>query len=65
MYTYIIYQDNKEVKRFENQESDFPTLKYIQSHQSQSLDYALKWGGWNVEEINEDTKESIFWRDKN
>lgn len=61
MTTYIIYQDNEEVKRFENQTSDFPTCKYIQSHQAQSLNWALKWGGWKVEEINEDTKESTFW----
>tara|TARA_R110000782_G_C14586988_1_gene389308 strand:+ start:406 stop:594 length:189 start_codon:yes stop_codon:yes gene_type:complete len=61
MKTYIIYQDNKEIKRFENQNSDFPTLKYIQSHQGQSLNWALKNGGWKVEEIDEETKKSIFW----
>ena len=62
MTTYIIYNDKKEVRRFENQESDFPTLKYIQSHQSQSLNYALRYGGWDVEEIDEQTKVSIFWK---
>jgi len=61
MKTYIIYNDNKEVKRFENQNSDFPTLKYIQSHQGQSLNWALKHGGWKVEEIDEETKTSTFW----
>jgi hypothetical protein len=61
MKTYIIYTDNKEVKRLENQTSDFPTLKYIQSHQGQSLNWALKNGGWKVEEIDQETKKSVFW----
>lgn len=62
MTTYIIYQDKKEVKRFENQTSDFPTLKYIQSHQGQSLSWALRYGGWAVQEIDEKTKESEYWK---
>lgn len=62
MKTYIIYNDKKEVKRFENQTSDFPTLKYIQSIQGQSLNWALRFGGWSVEEIDEETNESIFWK---
>lgn len=62
MKTYIIYQDNKEVKKFENQNSDFPALKYIQSHQGQSLNWALKYGGWKVEEIDQETKVSLFWK---
>ncbi len=61
MRTFIISQDKKEVKRFTNQESDFPTLKYIQSHQAQSLNWALRHGGWAVEEIDEETEESKFW----
>jgi hypothetical protein len=62
MKTYIIYNDNKEVKKFENQNSDFPTLKYIQSHQGQSLNWALKYGGWKVKEIDQETKVSLFWK---
>ena len=62
MKTYIIYNDNKEVKKFENQNSDFPVLKYIQSHQGQSLNWALKYGGWKVEEIDQETKVSLFWK---
>ena len=61
MKTYIIYNDNKEVKKFENQNSDFPALKYIQNHQGQSLNWALKYGGWKVEEIDQETKVSLFW----
>jgi len=62
MKTYIIYSENKEVKRFENQTSDFTTLKYIQNHQGQSLNWALKYGGWKVEEIDEETQVSEFWK---
>lgn len=61
MTTYIIYHDKKEVKRFVNQTSDFPTLKYIQSHQAQSLNWALKHGGWQVEEIDEKSEVSEWW----
>lgn len=61
MRTFIISQDKKEVKRFTNQESDFAACKYIQSHQSQSLNWALRYGGWQVEEIDEETEVSTWW----
>lgn len=57
MFTYIIKLDNKEQKRFENQKSDFCVLKYILDHQGQSMSYALKYGGWSVDVINEETKD--------
>jgi len=62
MTTYIIYQDDKEIKRFENCESDLKPCVFIQNHQGQSLNYALKYSGYKVEEINEDLKISKFWK---
>lgn len=62
MYTFIIYHDNEEVVKFENQESDIKPCMYIQNHQGQSLNYALKHGGWKVKAINEETTESEFWQ---
>ncbi len=61
MQTFIVYQDNKEIKRFENQETDIKPLIFIQRHQGQSLSYALKYSGYKVEEIDEDTKVSKYW----
>lgn len=53
--TFKIYQGDVLQKVFENQESDFPALKWIQSHQGQSLNWALKNGGWKVEMIDDQT----------
>lgn len=62
MTTYIIYQDNKEIKRFEHQNSDLKPLMFIQGNQGQSLSYALKYSGYKVEEIDEETKISKYWK---
>jgi hypothetical protein len=62
MTTYIIYLDRKEIKRFEDQESDIKPLIFMQRHQGQSLSYALKYSGYSVEEIDTKTKESEFWK---
>lgn len=62
MTTYIIYQDNEEIKRFEEQTSDLKTLMYIQKIQGQSLSYALKYSGYKVEEIDEETKNTKYWK---
>jgi hypothetical protein len=61
MYKFIISQDNKELKSFEHQNSDFEPFKWLLNHQGQSVNYALKWGGFKVQQIDEDTQESIFW----
>jgi RIO-like serine/threonine protein kinase len=62
MTTYIIYLDNKEIKRFEGQTSDLKPLMFIQRHQGQSLSYALKYSGYKVEEINETTQIIKNWK---
>ena len=60
-YTYKVYQDNELKKEFNEQTSDFAPFKFILNNQGQSVNYALKYGGWKVEEINEQTKEAKFW----
>ena len=64
MTTYKIYQDNKLIKTFENEESDFKPLKYIQNNQGQSFDWATKWGGWTLTYIDENGQELNYKTDK-
>lgn len=61
-YTFKVYQDDELKKEFNGQKDDFAPFKFILNTQGHSLNYALKYGGWKVEEINEQTKESKFWK---
>ena len=61
-YTYKVYQDNELKKEFNQQKGDFEPFKYLLNNQGQSTDWALRWGGWKVEEINEQTGQSNFWK---
>jgi hypothetical protein len=65
MYKFIIYKDNKEVKTLEHQNSDFEPFKWLLNHQGQSINWALKYGGFEVEQINEETNETSFWNPYN
>lgn len=62
MFTFKIYKDNKIIKEFNNQNSDFCVLKFILNYQSNSMHHALKYEGYKVEEINQITKISHFWK---
>lgn len=62
MVTFKIYKDNKLIKEFNNQESDLNVLRFMLSYQSQSMHYALKYEGYKVEQIDEQTKKSHFWQ---
>lgn len=62
MITINIYKDNKVVKTFENEYSDFCALKWLLNHQSNSTDWALKYEGYKVEIIDQETKEIEFWK---
>jgi hypothetical protein len=57
MLTLIITKDKKEVKRFENQTSDFEAFKYLLNHNSSSTSRAVKYEGWDVEIIDNETGE--------
>ena len=46
--TYKIYQDNKLIKEFNNQKSDFCVLKFMLDNQGNSMDYAFKYGGYSA-----------------
>lgn len=59
-YTLIVKQDGKTLATFTEQPNDFKGLKYIQNHQGQSFQWATTYGGWSLEMINEQTKESEF-----
>lgn len=60
--TYVIYQDNEEKQTFEKQISDSKPFGWLLRNQGQSVNYALKHGGWKVKEINDTTKEETFWK---
>ena len=62
MYTFIIKQDGIEKKKFEHEANDYEPFKWLLRNQGQSVSYALKYGGWSVEAIDEDTGESTFWK---
>lgn len=59
MYTYIIKQDGVLKAQFENQEDDFKVFGFMLRNQSFSLDYALKYGGWTIEVIDQNTGQKI------
>lgn len=61
MIKFIISKDGKEVKVFEHQTGDFEPFKWLLNHQGQSVNYALKHGGYKVEAIDEETGISEFW----
>lgn len=62
MVTINIYQDNNLKQTFKDQESDFCAFKWLLNHQGQSTDWALRYGGWKVEIIDQETKEITFWK---
>lgn len=58
MYTYTIFKDNKEVAKYTNQDTDIKVFAYLHKEQSQSIDWAIKHGGYRVEVTNETTGET-------
>jgi len=58
MYTFIIYHDNEIKKTFENQPNDLCIFGYMLRAQSNSINHALKYEGWKIEIINEETGET-------
>ena len=62
LFTFIVTKDGEEKARFKDQSTDFEPFKYILNHQSQSTQWAMRYEGWKVQEINQKTKESYFWK---
>jgi hypothetical protein len=59
-YTYRITLDGIQKAVFSNCKTDFEVFKYLLNSQGNSMSYAIKYGGWKVEEINEQTFETTF-----
>jgi hypothetical protein len=55
MYTYFVFQDKQLKRKIENQDTDMEVFKYLLRAQSQSTQWALKYGGWYVEVLDQDT----------
>ena len=62
LFTFIVTKDGEERAKFENQKTDFEPFKYLLKHQSQSTGWAMRYGGWRVQEVNQTTKKSHFWK---
>mgnify|MGYP006292742469 CR=1 FL=1 len=60
--TIKIYQDNVLRKEFNNKEDSNIAFRWLLNNQGSSVDYAIRWGGWKVEEINEQTNEVELWK---
>ena len=60
--TIKIYQDNVLRKEFNNKEDSNIAFRWLLNNQGNSVDYAIRWGGWKVEEINEQTNEVELWK---
>ena len=59
--SFEIYKDGKLIKEFAKQTSDFAPFKWMLDHQSSSIHHAIKYEGYEVKCINDDTKEIIIW----
>jgi hypothetical protein len=53
METVNIYQDNKLKTTLSGEQAQNEAFKYLLRNQGQSTDYAIRWGGWKVEVIDE------------
>ena len=56
-YTLKIYQDKELKKEFTGSRDGGEAFGWLLRNQHLSVDSALRWGGWKVEQINEQTKE--------
>ncbi len=61
-YKIVISRDGKVIETLEGQKSDSKAFGRMLSLQSQSVDYALRYGGWRVEQIDEQTGDSELWK---
>ncbi len=57
MHTYIISRDKNEITRIKDQLTDFCVLKYFIDKTTQSMHYALKYDGYTIKVLNQETNE--------
>ena len=62
MYTFTIYKDDKVIKEFEHQDSDYEVFKFMLRHQPNSIHHALKYEGYKVTYLNEDDGSGGEWK---
>lgn len=60
-FTYRIFYDNQLIKEFTNQINDVQPFTFLLRYQGNSVNHALK-SGYKVEEINELTNVSQYWK---
>ena len=46
LYTYTLFQDDKEIICFKDQKNDFCVLKWFMNKTSNSMSYAFKYNGY-------------------
>lgn len=64
-YKIIVSKDGEVKKTFINQDSDVNAFAYLLKIQPMSTCWAMKYEGWKVEQINEQTGVSFFWKHYN
>ena len=62
LYTFVISYEGEEKAKFEHEETGLKAFQFLRKSQIQSTYYALKYGGWKVEVISEETGKSEFWK---
>ncbi len=62
MTTVKIYQDNQLKKEIKGENASTDAFGWMLRNQGNSVDYALRWGGYVVEETNDETGEKTFWK---
>ena len=61
-YTITISQDKVTKKVFESVKSDSEAFGWMLRNQGQSVDWALRHGGWEVAQKNDQTGEITHWK---
>ena len=62
MMTINIYRDNKVIKTFNEVDNDFCALRWLLSNQGNSCDHAIRYEGYKVELIDNDTNKIQYWK---
>lgn len=61
-FTIIISKDGEVKKTFTGEKNDFAAFAWLLRNQGQSTSWAVKYGGWKVEIINEQTGEKDYYK---
>lgn len=61
MLRFIISRNGRVLKTLENQKNEYSAMGWLLSYQPFSIHWAITNEGYEVEQINEETGERLFW----